>query len=1199
MNFKRLIRGIMSIFIAVIMIVSDVSAGVYADDNENELTEISKYNLNVYVPKNTVGSMNFYLTAGFDEDNYDFFNEEDVISYDVDFDTDSKYDIYKMSVCEGTYSFRATDSDGKSMGGGVIKVPDEEIVDNEDGDSYVVKAYLRLSKTYITNKYDDEKASAEDFSVVLFNKYGTVTPGDAYVDEKGYSCYPALIYANGNALLYYVTAAPSEAYADLHGLKEERNSNIAVFKSDKIQSFKLTLLSKTPFTIIAPADAEVFMYDQILNFNAVKIEPVNITDNEDGTCGFEFESAGSSYRVSMEGERTQAGYISQDADEATLNIVFPDGKADEQTDEWIGRKESGVLLNINERNKLSLEAGESYKVRAYRAPWQITNSDTDNIMIEPDFHFNILSGSDVIDIEQTDGGNACGNWAEVTAKNSGVAIVEVSYDAIDVAWNNKSELYGATNPRRTGVFAVTVGENYGDVSGIDVDAEYYTHYFTGNSGVVEVSPEGEDVSVAVANVREGLLGTWENIACNEGLFEVPLLNGNNVLKITSDGICDYRVIRASQLESVITNKTNAHRTETVCPGDELTIGFKGLFQWIPKFSGIYNPSRLYAVYNQGDNTIESVRSQYALPETTMDIKVPENATDSIILSEGRLTGNSLGSVWSAHRQLTDAGVPANFNASNLPLEDLALPDLIIPVSEALDDSAKDEPEDTENDDDDSITNDGGGGYYEPESDDIDVSNLKFDITDSEADGYVTISFTDNGMRKSGENRVTYKTPLGKIIKAAKVPFKTDDTVASVTLRLLKALDIKATYTGKTTNNFYLSSIGNFTLNGKYYSSFGEFDAGAASGWMVKHNNWFINMGASEFTVEDGDIVEWLYTCRLGADIGCDWANPSAEITDIKFKSNYGTLSPDFNKTVTEYTYYVSSSVNSICLQADPENYWAKVTYESAGKMYKAMEPVPVSDGTVITIESFFAEYMGYTPTNTDSVKITIRKNPGGSKGGSGSSVKNEAVNETEKETKAEEVNKQNEIQQKPQFSETTFADICKSDWHYEYVKYVYENNLIHGTDNGFEPESKMSRAMLVTVLHTMAKPEYEENTHSFDDVPDSEWYTDAVSWAAENNIVSGVSSTEFAPDEDITREQMALIIYRYAKMKGYDVSKVSNLENFTDAKNISDWALDAIKWANKAELINGTSETTLSPKEAVTRAQVAAILMRFCENIVK
>ncbi len=189
-----------------------------------------------------------------------------------------------------------------------------------------------------------------------------------------------------------------------------------------------------------------------------------------------------------------------------------------------------------------------------------------------------------------------------------------------------------------------------------------------------------------------------------------------------------------------------------------------------------------------------------------------------------------------------------------------------------------------------------------------------------------------------------------------------------------------------------------------------------------------------------------------------------------------------------------------------------------------------------------------------------------------------------------------ETRTKPTFTEVTFADVEADDWHYEYVKYVYENNLMQGTGNGFEPESKMSRAMLVTVLYRMENPDIRNAENKFSDVPDGQWYTQAVIWAQTNGIVMGTSETEFAPNEDVTREQMATVFYRYAKMKGYTSDDAADLSEFTDVNEISEFALDAIGWANKTELINGTSETALSPKAAATRAQLAAILMRFCET---
>ena len=202
----------------------------------------------------------------------------------------------------------------------------------------------------------------------------------------------------------------------------------------------------------------------------------------------------------------------------------------------------------------------------------------------------------------------------------------------------------------------------------------------------------------------------------------------------------------------------------------------------------------------------------------------------------------------------------------------------------------------------------------------------------------------------------------------------------------------------------------------------------------------------------------------------------------------------------------------------------------------------------------------------------------------------------EEELEAEEV----EEFEKPTFTNDTFADVKAEDWYFESVKYVYENNIMQGADGKFEPESRVTRGMMTTVLYRLSGNENIKYTHIFADVPSGEWYSDAVAWAAENNIVKGVSEDKFAPEEYVTREQMALIIYRYAKSQGIDARVVSEPENhFTDITDVSDWAFDAVLWANSVELIKGTGDLSLSPKGTATRAEIAAILMRFCKMTAK
>lgn len=181
-----------------------------------------------------------------------------------------------------------------------------------------------------------------------------------------------------------------------------------------------------------------------------------------------------------------------------------------------------------------------------------------------------------------------------------------------------------------------------------------------------------------------------------------------------------------------------------------------------------------------------------------------------------------------------------------------------------------------------------------------------------------------------------------------------------------------------------------------------------------------------------------------------------------------------------------------------------------------------------------------------------------------------------------------------------FGDVKSADWFYNDVKYVYEKGMMAGTAaDVFAPNATTTRAMIVTILYRLEGSPAVTGTSSFVDVPAGQWYTDAVNWAAANQIVKGTSATTFAPNASITREQMAAILYRYAQYKGYDVTKKADLSGYSDNGQVSAYAKDALAWANAAKLINGVTNTTLAPQGNATRAQVSAILHRFCDGVVK
>ena len=185
-------------------------------------------------------------------------------------------------------------------------------------------------------------------------------------------------------------------------------------------------------------------------------------------------------------------------------------------------------------------------------------------------------------------------------------------------------------------------------------------------------------------------------------------------------------------------------------------------------------------------------------------------------------------------------------------------------------------------------------------------------------------------------------------------------------------------------------------------------------------------------------------------------------------------------------------------------------------------------------------------------------------------------------------------------SSLPFGDVKSADWFYNDVKYVYDKGMMAGTAaDVFAPNATTTRAMIVTILYRLEGSPAVTGTGAFVDVPAGQWYTDAVNWAAANQIVKGTSATTFAPNDSITREQMAAILYRYAQYKGYDVTKKADLSGYSDNGQVSAYAKDALAWANAAKLINGVTNTTLAPQGNATRAQVSAILHRFCDGVVK
>ena len=181
-----------------------------------------------------------------------------------------------------------------------------------------------------------------------------------------------------------------------------------------------------------------------------------------------------------------------------------------------------------------------------------------------------------------------------------------------------------------------------------------------------------------------------------------------------------------------------------------------------------------------------------------------------------------------------------------------------------------------------------------------------------------------------------------------------------------------------------------------------------------------------------------------------------------------------------------------------------------------------------------------------------------------------------------------------------FTDVTETDLYFDAVEFVATRGLFTGTTaTTFGPGVPMTRAMLVTVLYRLEGEPAVSGTASFSDVKSGQWYTNAIFWASKNNIVTGYGSERFGVGDSVTREQLAVILFRYSKYKEYSVKTTTALDAYTDQAAISEWALPAVKWSVAKELIKGVTTSTLDPSGSATRAQAAIILMRYVQNIIE
>lgn len=358
------------------------------------------------------------------------------------------------------------------------------------------------------------------------------------------------------------------------------------------------------------------------------------------------------------------------------------------------------------------------------------------------------------------------------------------------------------------------------------------------------------------------------------------------------------------------------------------------------------------------------------------------------------------------------------------------------------------------------------------------------------------------------------------------------------------------------------------VNGNAYTSFQDAVNAVANGGTIEivggNKNYTATISGSSKTFTVKNTLDSDITVKVNNDSKTVGKNNGTQSFTYTKPSSGGSSGSSSGKTTYKVT---TSAVNNGGVNASPSNAekGAVITITlSPDKGYK-LDKLTVTDGsgkTVSTVKKSDTVYTFTMPASAVKVGVSYVK-----------------ATETPSETK--------------------FNDVSANDWFASAVDYVTGKGMMNGTaDNTFSPKANTTRGMVVTVLYRLEN-QPSTSAASFTDVASGAYYANAVAWANANGIVSGYGSGKFGPNDKVIREQLAAILYRYAQYKKYDVSvgEDTNILSYDDAQSISSYAIPAIQWACGAGVVTGKSGSKLDPKGNATRAEVAAMLMRFCENV--
>lgn len=977
------------------------------------------------------------------------------------------------------------------------------------------------------------------------------------------------------------------------------------------------------------------------------------------------------YRISGDKYVTYGGIFKKTENfslTVTKQMLSPDGKTKKTIDRLASSNQkhnvADIYLNINPAGHLKLKKDDKFQIVSLRN-WEAVNSTTANYFIEPDYSFKVIDekgkASRVVSVDEN---------GILTAKESGTAVVLVTYDAMTLNFNGKEDFYGAIYPENTGVFVVTVDGEENDIetgitvnegknskesklSGDSLDAEHDCIYFVGEKGEYKFKPKTDGLKIYVNSpvVGDALTykGFTELAVDDDGYCAVPLYTGRNIVKLENQKGAEYQVITAKSVSYTVNGG------EAVNPGDTVSVVFDKIYHPANKLAGVYNmgaqllytnvsgyegaivgsnKATLDFACNEKAQTVSSFvkeKNQYGSVTYAADgsITVPSDYEyDTFTLSGGTIFVSGWGDPYGNHRKISyETGKEPNLNALSRTAYLGILPDIVIPVNKTSAElsgiSLGAENVKTE--------------YYAGES--FDTSELT--VTAEYADGTTQIAtnYTVEPAVLTADTEkitVTYKgktatldvsvkelivtaieivSPPSKTVYTEGENFRPGGMVVYASYengtrkeifdysyspnRSLKKGDseIIVTYTGENASDLLESVSQPITVNERsgggevpentktisvYFTLLGDKKHGSPKSsddtHTKKKNNLTVWIERTEITLEKGSYVIDAIEKALSGN-GIPYECEDEYISSVKGLSEFD------NGTLSGWLYslngkYPLKSVSQQKLSNNDEiifHYSDDYTAEKTG----------FGGGGGSAGSSDKADTADKEEDNSENDAAEEKEN-----GKTDESV-------TEDKTGGDDT-KPNDTAAENEFSENTYGDVKSDDWFYNSVKYVHQNGLMNGTDKGFEPYMTLSRGMFALILWRADGTPSSEGVASFTDVQNDSLYADAVCWAENEKIISGISDDFFGVNENITREQFVTMLYRYTAKRGSVTEPTISLdEKFTDAENVSDYAVTAMRWAVENGIIGGTSENTISPSSPALRMEVAAMLERYFKVFTK